>query len=128
MGEKWMDRVKRVYKEKKDKDPNYKYSQAMSDAKIGYVADGVTTAKPAKTHRAKKQKGGSNSTRIAPQMGGVVPKAPAPPAGMTQMGGVVPKAPAPPAGMTRIGGKSRKNKKSRKSRRGGKAKKSRKRK
>jgi hypothetical protein len=104
MGEKWMDRVKRVYKEKKDKDPNYKYSQAMSDAKIGYVAEGVATVKPAKTHRAKKQKGGIDSRALVP----------------------IASIPAPPPVIK--GGKSRKNKKSRKSRKGGKAKKSRKRK
>lgn len=100
-----MDRVKRVYKEKKDKDPNYKYSQAMSDAKIGYVAEGVATVKPAKTHRAKKQKGGIDSRALVP----------------------IASIPAPPAPAVK-GGKSRKNKKSRKSRKGGKAKKSRKRK
>jgi hypothetical protein len=105
MGEKWMDRVKRVYKEKKDKDPNYKYSQAMSDAKIGYVAEGVATVKPAKIHRAKKQKGGVAS-KLVP----------------------IASIPAPPVPAVIKGGKSRKNKKSRKSRKGGKAKKSRKRK
>jgi len=34
MAETWIERVVRVFKEKKAKNPNYKYKQAMSDAKI----------------------------------------------------------------------------------------------
>ena len=32
----WMVHLDKVYKEKKKKDPNYKYSSAMKDAKASY--------------------------------------------------------------------------------------------
>ena len=36
MGSKWIEHVKTVYAEKKKKDPNYKYKEAMKDAKKTY--------------------------------------------------------------------------------------------
>ena len=56
---KWMETVKRVYKVNHAKNPNYKFKQAMTDAKKEYKASGdSTTPKKATKRRTKKAKKG----------------------------------------------------------------------
>jgi hypothetical protein len=64
MAETWIQRVARVYKEKKAKDPNYKYKNAMKDAKVGYTAlaepAAASATKSTKAKKSKKSKKGGD--------------------------------------------------------------------
>jgi len=62
MAETWIQRVARVYKEKKAKDPNYKYKNAMKDAKVGYTALAEPAAATKSTKAKKSKKGGGEPT------------------------------------------------------------------
>ena len=52
----WVEHVKKFYQAKKSKNPGYKYSQAMKDAKATYKKKGAAAAEPAKKTRKRKKK------------------------------------------------------------------------
>ena len=54
----WVQHVKKFYEAKKKKDPSYKYSQAMKDAKSTYKKKGAAAKEeaPKKKPRGRKKK------------------------------------------------------------------------
>ncbi len=53
---KWMETVQRVYKENHGKNPNYKFKQAMTDAKKVYKSSGIAASSSKKTTRRRTKK------------------------------------------------------------------------
>ena len=73
-GSAWVEHVKKFYLAKKSKNPGYKYSQAMKEARASYKKKGAATAaepkkKTRKARKSKKADKEEESEKVGGSMG-----------------------------------------------------------
>ena len=59
----WMRRVKKMYSEKHAKNPDYTFTDAMKDAKVGYKSKSTTSHKRSRSRGGKRRRHRSTRRR-----------------------------------------------------------------